>query len=195
MVLWRRGSVVPCSAVSHVTQSLKLQSISSVLHVHCQCILDAFFFRCVVYRGSLCQFWAISDPSLAAVHFNGVVLVCLWNETSYWRHWNWGSGLGDTVLAGYELVFCGRGHTASGLKKAWLEWLGRANPLSMGVVWGGAWFGVSKLSSECRCSTSFHSDCVFILRSQERKLCLLAPLFLEVSPWDLCLSGQAKMSK
>ena len=104
---------------------------------------------------------------------------------------NWGPGVVDTVLSVYALIFWGQGVAATRVKQAWLEWLDRADPLKHGGERSGTGLGVSKLGSEWRCSTGSHSWPCGYIDGWKGIWYLLAPFFLEVSPWNLCLSDHA----
>jgi len=80
--LWKRGPIVPCSAMSPVYQNLVLQGyLLRVLHEPYCCGWANFVFSPVIHNGSLCLFWAGFAPCVVS----SLVWCCLGLELSQTR--------------------------------------------------------------------------------------------------------------
>ena len=172
---------MPCSVGFPVLYNLLIQVLSFfVFHVSCYCVLATLSFSPVVWRGSLCLFSSVFCPWPGGLHFNHVcsALFAKWDlplpELRSWVRRRVAVKVFTSLL---EEGTCTADTEASMTGKG-----------SSTEVWV-AGLDANKLGIKCQSCAGFHKwPCVYS-GDLGRKWHLPAPLFLEGSPCDLCLSG------
>lgn len=140
MTLWQRGTVMPCSAIPPDPQDWTSRDcLLCVLPMPCYCIMTAFFFSTVIFRGSLWLLWGVFGHGLGWTHFNRLCagLLAKWDlpppipEPRPWKSCR----LENVVLVRFLLGFWGKSLTALGLRQVWLwrEYLLRCKGIGIGL--------------------------------------------------------------